>query len=382
MAYVAVAGGREAIEKSIELLSLYRTGGTKNIEIEAIRDRMSLLIDKVMGEAGFYAPDYAALALKQSEGSLEEAVFLLRAYRSTLSRNYCSLPVDCADMTLIRRISSAFKDIPGGQYLGPTYDYTHRLLKFFLINEKEQDVREIKEHWESFTGQEEELTAGRITELLRREGLISAELDDSAPLDITQFPLTFPAPRSARLQTIARAETGYVCGLAYAGIRGFGPAHPTIGELRTGMAEVNIAHPLFPDETISVGEFCATEVESLFPVEDENNQSDNADPLKRLESGKGDKADTSTNRLSLGIGYGLVFGRNDNKAIAMSVLDYLLETEGDSILQDEEFVLLHGDCLEMSGFISHLKLPHYVTFQSKLDRVRHTRRKKEQENGQ
>jgi alpha-D-ribose 1-methylphosphonate 5-triphosphate synthase subunit PhnI len=71
----------------------------------------------------------------------------------------------------------------------------------------------------------------------------------------------------------------------------------------------------------------------------------------------------------------------------MSIMDYSLECGvkksaseysgghgGDkmSMLENQEFVLLHGDCLEMSGFISHLKLPHYVTFQSKLDRVRHT----------
>ena len=60
------------------------------MDTEILRDRMKLLIDRVMSEAGLYAPDYAALALKQCEGSTEEAVFLLRAYRSTLSRNYTS----------------------------------------------------------------------------------------------------------------------------------------------------------------------------------------------------------------------------------------------------------------------------------------------------
>ena len=44
--------------------------------------------------------------------------------------------------------------------------------------------------------------------------------------------------------------------------------------------------------------------------------------------------------------------------------------------QDEEFVLTHGDCLEMSGFISHLKLPHYVTFQSKPGPCQSKRRRR------
>jgi alpha-D-ribose 1-methylphosphonate 5-triphosphate synthase subunit PhnI len=87
----------------------------------------------------------------------------------------------------------------------------------------------------------------------------------------------------------------------------------------------------------------------------------------------------------------MVFGRNDTKAIAMSILDYSLTTgdagaraaepesgdRGASVLQNQEFVLLHGDSLEMNGFISHLKLPHYVTFQSKLDRVRHTQKNRD-----
>ena len=82
------------------------------------------------------------------------------------------------------------------------------------------------------------------------------------------------------------------------------------------------------------------------------------------------ETDEEFDKMTLSGGYGLIFGRNENKAIAMSIADAGLETEGSTPSQDEEFVLTHGDCLEMSGFISHLKLPHYVTFQSKLDRVR------------
>ena len=77
----------------------------------------------------------------------------------------------------------------------------------------------------------------------------------------------------------------------------------------------------------------------------------------------------------LASGYGAVFGRNENKAIAMAIIDRELENKGPYTSQNEEFVLTHGDSLEMNGFISHLKLPHYVTFQSKLDAVRKTRRK-------
>lgn len=94
MAYVAVSGGEEAIAASIALLDFYRSKTEKDVELEVIQEKMSLLVDRVMSEAGLYAKEYAALALKQCEGSVEEAVFLLRAYRSTLKRSYDTYVAD------------------------------------------------------------------------------------------------------------------------------------------------------------------------------------------------------------------------------------------------------------------------------------------------
>jgi alpha-D-ribose 1-methylphosphonate 5-triphosphate synthase subunit PhnI len=401
MAYSAVRGGQEAVEQAAALLEKCRAEGSAAVELEALEKRMGLLIDRVMGEAGFYAPRYAALALKQSEGSPEEAVFLLRAYRSTLSRSYRSLPLDGTDMRLLRRISAAFKDVPGGQFLGATYDYTHRLLNFDLENSTGSpgtaDVATTAHNHtisssSSFiknNGPETSAIPGgpieapRISEQLRAEGLIGGNGEgdpEEEPWDITQRPLSFPAPRSARLQALARADSGFIGGLAYAAIRGFGPSHPTVGVLRTGKLEVLIPHPLIQGECIVAGDLILTETEALFPQEDEETKRDEGeDPLRILGSGQGEKADGSTHTLNLGTGYGLAFGRNDTKAIAMSIMDYMLSLPPaageDSVLRNQEFVLLHGDCLEMSGFISHLKLPHYVTFQSKLDRVRHSQQR-------
>lgn len=361
MGYVAVTGGREAIESSIELLKQYRSNGELALEIKAVRERMALLVDRIMSEAGLYAPDYAALALKQCEGSPEEAVFLLRAYRSTLQRGYESLTVSGEQMHIRRRISSAFKDIPGGQLLGPTYDYVHRLLNFELKREteaelqqwREEFVQRMKEQTDGDLGPQWELsdTAPRVLELLRKEGVLEqVEEDVSEPCDITMEQLPLPAPRSAILQTLTRADTGFVSGLAYSDIRGFGASHPTIGELRYGRLEIEVAYPLEAGEVWYVGDIYVTEVEGLM----------------------GEKPEKS----GIGVGYGCVIGRNDTKAIAMAVLDHALTLSIDSPTSDMEFVLLHGDCLEMNGFISHLKLPHYVTFQSKLDAIRN--RKKEE----
>ena len=50
--------------------------------------------------------------------------------------------------------------------------------------------------------------------------------------------------------------------------------------------------------------------------------------------------------------------------------------------QDEEFVLAHSDNVEASGFVQHLKLPHYVDFQSELVTVRALRAEVEARNRQ
>jgi alpha-D-ribose 1-methylphosphonate 5-triphosphate synthase subunit PhnI len=351
MAYVAVSGGQEAIEESIKLLKYYRTDGESDIEIDAIKDKMKLLIDRVISEAGLYAPDYAALALKQCEGSLEEAVFILRAYRSTLTRNHYCNTMNSVDMRIIRRISAAFKDIPGGQVLGPSYDYVHRLLDFGIPDEDKEEIEAWRTEFEKNQQAEEVYKFHRVSDLLRDEDLLEEVPENKKkPYDVTVNKLPLPAPRSARLQTLARADTGYVSGLAYSSLRGFGSVHPTVGELRTGWLSVEVPYLLQEGQEIFVGEVLVTEVESF------------------VSASKTTKKEHD--EMKVGVGYGCVFGRNETKAIAISILDSALRANGDSPVNDEEFVLLHGDCLEMNGFLSHLKLPHYVTFQSKLDQLR------------
>ncbi|MCL2493462.1 MAG: carbon-phosphorus lyase complex subunit PhnI [Clostridiales bacterium] len=352
MAYVAVSGGKEAIEESIRLLDFYKSGSDKDVDVEAIENKMSLLVDRVMGEAGLYAKSYAALALKQCEGSVDEAVFLLRAYRSTLTRNYYTNAVNTDEMRMVRRISAAFKDIAGGQILGATYDYTHRLIDF----DADGKQASVQARQDLIAAQTPEPVADcpRVSDELKREGLIDrCSRDGRPPCDVTVNMLEFPAGRSARLQTLARADTGFISGLAYSSLRGFGQVHPTVGELRCGYAELCIPYPPDESESIYIGEILITEVECFHEADDKD-------------------------RLKLAVGYGAVFGRNENKAIAMAIIDNELEHGGPHPAQDEEFVLMHGDSLEMNGFISHLKLPHYVTFQSKLDAVRKTRKAKDE----
>ena len=364
MGYVAVKGGTKAINASVKRLKYERLKGRQMIEINAIQSTMRALIDQVMSESSLYSPHLAALAIKQSEGSMEEAVFLLRAHRSTLPRLYYSQTVETERMFVERRISASFKDIPGGQILGATYDYTHRLLDFDLADERIADIEEwlqnYKKELEDVHRSEEVTFFPKVVTYLREEGLIKEyEPDATEPFDITKQSLQFPAPRSARLQALTRGQTGAVTSLGYASLRGYGQVHPTVGEVRVGYVPIYVAHPYEADpceeDEYYIGDIQVTEVESFVPVHVKNEQNED--------------------ELEFEIGYGICFGQNETKAIAMSILDQCLEhSESSFPTHDEEFVLLHIDSVESTGFISHLKLPHYVTFQSKLDSVRRVKK--------
>lgn len=381
MGYVAVRGGGKAIEESLKLLEFERVRSSASWRTDEIEHTFPELIDQVMGEASLYAPRLAALALKQAQGSPDEAVFLLRTFRSTLERPYVSRPVDTGELRVSRRISAAFKDVPGGQVLGATRDYSHRLLAFDLETEGEEELVEkrvaLARHFED-TADAQTIDGSqplngklpRVLDYLRAEGLIApVPRNDREPVDATMAPLTFPAPRSVRLQTLARGMTQAVESLGYAAIRGFGPAHPTVGELRQGRAAIAVDHPLEPGEAQDayyLGSLPLCEVESVFMDEDGG--------VAHVGASGGASISGETDGLSLAVGYGLVFGRAETKAIAMSVLDRCLDSDEVRYpTEDEEFVLYHVDGVEATGFISHLKLPHYVTFQSKLSSVRATR---------
>ncbi len=65
--------------------------------------------------------------------------------------------------------------------------------------------------------------------------------------------------------------------------------------------------------------------------------------------------------------------------MGMALVDRALRAEdyGEEVVspaQQEEFVLMHCDNVEAGGFVSHLKLPHYVDFQSELELIRKLRR--------
>jgi len=399
--YVAVKGGEAAILATHDLVAEARRGdaAVPEISVAQIREQQGLACARVMNEGSLYDADLAALALKQAQGDVIEAAFLMRAYRTTLPRFGSSEPVDTAAMAIRRRVSATYKDLPGGQVLGPTYDYTHRLFDFALMedgqhrpapsplagegwgegsHDADRDLASANESGLSDPSSappghllpqgEKGTTASpldahmpRVPDILGAEGLMEPETPpegDPRPFDLTREPVSFPADRDVRLQAMARGDEGFLLGLGYSVQRGFGGNHPFVGEIRVGEVSVEFV----PEELgfpVDLGEITLTECQMV-------NQF----------TGSKDVAPQFTR------GYGLAFGHAERKAMSMSLVDRALKCRefGEAATypaQQDEFVLYHSDNVEAAGFVEHLKLPHYVDFQGELELIRRITRERE-----
>lgn len=352
--YVAVKGGERAIDNAHRLLAEERRGDPSlaEISVSQIAEQLALAVDRVMAESSLHDRELAALAIKQARGDMIEAIFLLRAYRTTLARFGFSEPLRTERMQVRRRISATFKELPGGQLLGPTFDYTHRLLDMALLEEGRTGCEPAIER----ETDEESGAMPRVVDLLNDEGLIEKEdpIDERDVGDLTRESIAFPAGRDVRLQNLARADEGFLLGLGYSTQRGYGNNHPFAGEIRMGEVSVEFA----PEELgfpIELGEITLTECQMI----NQFRGSEQAPPQFTR-------------------GYGLVFGHGERKAMSMALVDRALRAEelgeeAENPAQDQEFVLYHSDNVQATGFVEHLKLPHYVDFQSELTVLRKLR---------
>jgi alpha-D-ribose 1-methylphosphonate 5-triphosphate synthase subunit PhnI len=354
--YVAVKGGERAIENAHRLLAHERRGDkdVPEVTLPQISEQLALAVDRVMSEGSLYDRELAALAIKQARGDMIEAIFLVRAFRATLPRFGATEPVDTGRMAVQRRISATFKDIPGGQILGPTFDYTHRLLdpqlaEGFVPEEPKNAVA---------AAAVSDGAMPRVTDILRQDGLIESSPQaeaDQVVGDLTREPLSFPADRDLRLQNLARADEGFLLALGYSTQRGYGRNHPFVGEIRFGEVEVEF----FAEDTgfaVPLGSIELTECQMV-------NQF----------KGSATEAPCFTR------GYGLAFGQSERKSMSMALVDRALRARelGEEVrapAQDEEFVMSHSDNVQATGFVEHLKLPHYVDFQSELGLLRKLRK--------
>ncbi|MGO1734824.1 MAG: carbon-phosphorus lyase complex subunit PhnI [Leucobacter sp.] len=345
--YVAVKGGEKAIANAHALLAQRGAGNEERIAWRQVQSQLGILVSRVMAEGSLYDPDLAAKALLQAQGDVLEAVTLLRSYRTTLPRFGTTEALDTAGLPPERRVSATFKDVPGGQQLGATFDYTHRLLADTL------ETPEVPNE------DREDVAMPRITDLLGVDALIEPEhaedWTDPEPADLTREPTVFPMSRPERLQALTRGDEGFLLALGYSTQRGFGRTHPFAGEVLVGEVEVEFEAPEL-GFSIPIGRIEVTECQMV-------NQF----------VGTAERPPQFTR------GYGLVFGRAERKAMSMSLVDRALRAdEFDerrvSPAQDEEFVISHADNVQATGFVEHLKLPHYVDFQGELVLLRQLRK--------
>ncbi|MFT4866063.1 MAG: alpha-D-ribose 1-methylphosphonate 5-triphosphate synthase subunit PhnI [Ilumatobacter sp.] len=383
--YAAARGGLEAIAAAEDLVRDARDlADSPWLELDQLIDRQRLAVDRVMGEGGLWDPRLAARALQQAEGDTIEASHLLRSYRATMPRFAYSHAVDMDNAQVLRRIVPAFRNPPGPQLLGRTTDYTGRLLDrtdddvareraekrasesvIFDIGEFESgelEQRTPEELTRDASTSGDNLAIGglgdrrhrRLLDVLRDMDLMvdRRQTDDPDPVDITRSATRPPAPRSAVLATMARAETGALVNLWYRNVLGpDGYIHEvTLGEVRHAEVPVTVTHP-HTGGPIDIGVVRVTEVEAIEDL---------------------DGADEERTRFD--VGYGLCFGHNEKKAIAMANLDIACHRDrrrngdGTAGSELEQSILMTTDGLDASGFLEHLKLPHYVTFRSMIDR--------------
>ncbi|MFD1812437.1 carbon-phosphorus lyase complex subunit PhnI [Rhodococcus gannanensis] len=353
MGYSGARGGLDAILAAEDLVRGARDHVSAPwLTTKQVTGRMRLAVDRVMGEGSLYHEDTAADALRQAEGDVIEATHLVRAHQSTMPRLAMSEPIDPDEMVVLRRIVPAHRTPDGPQLLGRTSDYTGRML-----DRAQQPAARVVDDSVAHTPEraDTDRRPRRFSEWLRDRDLLvdnrpAAGAEPAAPFDLSRHPARPPAPRSAVLASMARAETGALIGTWYRSIRGTeGNIHEvTLGEVRHGRLPLRVVHP-HTGNPVVVGEIRASECEAIEDL---------------------DGPDEDRSRFD--VGYGLCFGHNERKAIAMANLDIACRRFGD---RDglEQVLLLTTDGLDSCGFLEHLKLPHYVTFRSMMDRKRAVR---------
>lgn len=339
-------GGTNAILAAERLVASDRSAA-EVVDEHSVRVAFPEIVDRIMGEAALWDEQLAARAFVQARGDTAEAVHLLRAHRSTLPRFAISVPVDVDEIVLQRRIVSAHRSPDGPQLLGPTVDYSARLIR----EAGAADPLALDDDTEP-AGGHADATPRRFSQYLaERDMLLDRTVPtDDEPFDLALHPVRLPAPRSAVLSAMAVAETGALVNLWYRSVLGpdgYSDESVTLGEVRHGAVPLRVMHPL-TGNPVAIGAIRVTECESIDHMDERGE-----DP------GKFD------------VGYGLALGHNERKAISMANMDIAAHRYHGTDVGDElqQLIMLTTDGLAANGFLEHLKLPHYVTFRSQMERA-------------
>lgn len=340
-------GGTEAIVAAERLVLERRAQLDETLTVESVIASFPMAIDRIMGEGGLWDPETAAAAYLQANGDTTEAVHLIRAHRSTLPRFTFSEPLDPRELQILRRVVSTQRQPDGPILLGETVDYTARIihrgpeLPLPIVDELDDEPLDHPAD-EPFQ---------RFRDYLADKGvLVDRTVEgDAEPFDIQLRAAELPAERSAMLSAIAQADTGGLINIWYQsilGTDGYAAENVTLGEVRHGRLTVSVEHP-HTGEPVEIGRIRVSETEAV----------------AHMGMLRGEDPTTYD------VGYAMALGHNERKVIAGASLDIAAyrfrDTEEGQRLEQ---ILMHTtDGLSSSGFLEHLKLPHYVTFQSGLD---------------
>jgi alpha-D-ribose 1-methylphosphonate 5-triphosphate synthase subunit PhnI len=344
-------GGTEAIIAAERLVLQRRSLLDGVITTDQVIECFPIALDKIMGEGGLWDPPTAATAFLQAGGDAAEAVHLIRAHRSTLPRLAYSEPVLPRELEVLRRIVPAHRKPDGPQLLGETVDYTARLLH--LGAEPPLPVEPATAESTDPSDPVADEPFRRYRDYLADRGVLVEREEggaDPEPFDLALMAPQLPAERSALLSAMAVAETGGLINIWYQSIigpDGYTDESVTLGEVRHGRVPVRVTHP-HTGKPVQIGRIRVTETEAITHLTERGEDAAKFD-----------------------VGYGMALGHNERKTIAMASLDCAAHrfrgTEGGKRLDQ---ILLHTtDGLASCGFLEHLKLPHYVTFRSQLERA-------------
>lgn len=313
-------------------------------------DLPTYLTDQVCAEAGIWAPDAAARALRQSRGDLVAAVGMLRVWAATLPHD---LPVDLGDddLRVVRRISSAFAEVPGGQWLGLAPELAGRVLDWDdpapTAVATPEDSPGPPIHDESASEPDGVPVVGRLGRV--RDLLAGANLNtgaDDAPvcgLDPASTALSPDPDRPSRQAVLAGAEGAPLTAVAAAVMNGRREAILT--ELLVCHARVRLPHP-----RTGVG----AEIGSV--------------PCVTAEVALDALVDGTP---GLVLGWGTTLGGNERRALSAALVDGALNDQADppTVRLDTATVLTLTNASANNGFVDHLKLPHHASFASYLQRA-------------
>jgi alpha-D-ribose 1-methylphosphonate 5-triphosphate synthase subunit PhnI len=339
-------GGTEAIVAAEQLVLERRAQLDSSLTPESVIESFPLAIDRIMGEGGLWDPDTAAAAYLQANGDITEAVHLIRAHRSTLPRLAYSEPLDPREVKLLRRVVSTQRQPDGPILLGETVDYTARIIH----NSDQMPLPVVDELDTEAPARHADEPFRRYRDYLSDKGvLVDRTATDDEPVDIQLTAPELPAHRSAWLSEISQADTGGLINIWYQsvlGTDGYATEGVTLGEVRHGRLPVRMEHP-HTGEAVEIGRIRVSECEAV----------------AHMGMLRGEDPTTYD------VGYSMALGHNERKVIAGASLDIAAyRFRGTDDGKRLEQILMHTtDGLSASGFLEHLKLPHYVTFQSGLD---------------